>query len=92
MSLRCYAHLKPLARHLEGRTLTLCLSHLPRKRTLPTRRAPRAVHRDVPGSTLEQKQRGHDGDGHRAFAVDCLFGELALPQADDHHPLRKDGR
>jgi hypothetical protein len=89
MPSRYFAQLKPLPGHLTGRTLALCLDHLPSKRPLQAKDAPRSVWRDVPGPQLQQEQIGHDGYRHRAPDALRLFGHLMLPQG--HHLPRGDG-
>jgi hypothetical protein len=43
MWLSRFAHLKPLPSHVSGGTLALGLDHLPGKRALQAKRAPRTV-------------------------------------------------
>jgi hypothetical protein len=83
MSSRGFTHLEPLASHPSGRTLTLGLHHLPGKRALQAKRAPRSVRRDVFGAQLEQEQIGHDRHRHGAFHPVDLFRDLMLAQPDD---------
>jgi hypothetical protein len=65
MTLRGFAHLKPLPGHLMSRTLALCRDDLPSQGPLPPKRASRAVGRDVLGAQLEQEQIRHDCYRHR---------------------------
>jgi hypothetical protein len=86
MPSRYFAQLKPFPGHLTGRTLALCLNHLPGKRPLQAKGAPRPVCRDIFGPQLQQEPRGHDGYRHRALDAVRLFGHLMLPQA--HNPFQ----
>jgi hypothetical protein len=78
-----FAHLEPLPSHLTGRTLALCLDHLPGKGPLQAKRAPRPVSRDVLGLQLQQEQIGHDRHRHGALDAVSLFGHLMWPQTHD---------
>src|SRR5919197_6234938 len=83
MSSRGFAHLKPLASDLVGRTLALRVDDLPGNRPLQAKGTPGLVRRDIFGTQLEQEQIGHDRHGYRAFHPLDLFGDLMLPQPHD---------
>jgi hypothetical protein len=86
MTLRCFAHLKPLPGHLMGRTLAWCRADLPSQGPLPPKRAPRAGCRNVRRTQLEPEQRGHARHRPRALHAVCLFGDLRLAHA--YHALQ----